>query len=127
MGEKQKAVFNKDIGMYIAAHGFAAAKEHYGRTLTAARARDVIRAMKAAGITNIPQELADHADKIRRIGPRLPPPEIGDERPYRAAKNCRVSANMAPYGVGPGDVVIVKYKNEGVLMKPAGEKRKTKK
>jgi hypothetical protein len=120
---KKKPVFNRDIALFIQSNGFVAAKAKYGRILTAARARDVIKVMKEAGAADIPKELQDLADKIRRNGPRLSAPEIGDKRNYKAARNSRVSANMSPYGVGPGDQVIVHYRPDGVLMKKGEEKK----
>lgn len=115
-----KKVFAKDIAMFIVDKGLDEALKKYD--LKPTRAREVVAAMRAAGV-EIPPRLQELADQVRAYGHRQPTPVPGEERDYVSTANARVSVNVSVIGIGGKQPTRVKYHKDQIVVSRVPAKR----
>jgi hypothetical protein len=114
MKQRGKHVYARDIAILVSDQGLDAAVAKYGE-ITPARARDVVDAMVEAGVTVIPESLADLAGRARPYNPRHQP-EAGEDREYVVLRNLRVSASVSHMGMKEGSIARVRYEKDRVII-----------
>jgi hypothetical protein len=121
----KKRVYTSDIAIMVANEGFKVAAAKYD--ITPLRARDVIEAMKTAGVETdkIPKELVDLAALVKAFGHRRKPPVAGEERKHKATVGGRVSAYGPAIGIKAGGDANVRYETDRIVITKGGRKAKT--